>query len=156
MYNLKKVNQQPKKPTSSQKPLSDAHKAHLSKQQKLRTIQQSIANKELNSSETSYSAQNLSDTFQIAHELLESVTADSDSFSSATAQRLLAESGKELIPISGNIDETEEERMARQAKFDLLSRGRTVSYKKMLEYLSSAIGFKVNYQSLLGVRIFSS
>jgi len=84
------------------------------------------------------------------------VTADSDSFSSATAQRLLAESGKELIPISGNIDETEEERMARQAKFDLLSRGRTVSYKKMLEYLSSAIGFKVNYQSLLGVRIFSS
>ena len=50
-------------------------------------------------------------------------------------------------------NETIEEQAARQAQFDLLngSSGNTVNYKKMLEYLSNTIGFKVNYQSLLGV-----
>jgi len=81
------------------------------------------------------------------------VKQNSDLFSSATAQRLLKESGRELVVNSDIPDETEEEKKLRQVQFDLLNAGRTVSYKKMLEYLSDTIGFKVNYQSLLGVRL---
>jgi hypothetical protein len=95
--------------------------------------------------------------FRIAEELLESVKGVNQladitvsQFNSPSAESYLREKGVELK--TAESDESPEQLELKQAQFEILMGGNKVAnYKKMLDYLAMTIGFKVNYQSLLGV-----
>ena len=146
--------------------ISKQNAAQTSKQQKIRNIQQAIANSQSNiNSNQNIDNQCLSLVFKIAHELLESVKeprqppADSASppdaayqqeFCSPSAELYLKENDKQL-EVDDDLHETPRDLEEKKLQFNFLNGSNSVNYKKMLQYLSNTIGFKVIYQSLLGV-----
>ena len=86
-------------------------------------------------------------TYKIAHELLESAKSKeaNNEFESKSAENMISECGRPV-----NIKSEEENA---KIQFKILNGGSNIqNYKKMLEYLAETVGFKANYQSLLGVR----
>ncbi len=97
--------------------------------------------------------------YKIAHELLESVKDGANKiadcskkeFYSETAEIYLKEMGRDL-PVYEEQFETTKQLEEKKLQFNLLNgSNNAVNYKKILEFLSDTIGFKVIYQSLLGV-----
>lgn len=136
------------------KPLNEAQKFQLIKQQKLKNIQQAIDAKHLTNTNDNLDAKTFELVYRIAHELLESVSQKpSESnleFFSQSAETYLKEKGVELNLKSDR--ESPEKLEIERAQFEILNGGvKVANFKKMLDYLATAIGFKVNYQSLLGV-----
>lgn len=134
--------------------MNEAQKLQLIKQQKLRNIQQAIDAKQLSSTNDNLDAKTFELVYRIAHELLESVSQKpSESklkFFSQSAETYLKEKGVEVNSESDR--ESREKLEIEQAQFDILNGGvKVANFKKMLDYLAMTIGFKVNYQSLLGV-----
>ena len=150
------------KPSQAKKPIdteiSKINAAQTSKQQKIRSIQQAIANSQSNNSNQNIDNQCLSLVFKIAHELLESVKeprqptdgAYRQEFCSPSAELYLKENGKKL-GLDDHLHETPRDLEEKKLQFNFLNGNNGANYKKMLEYLSNTIGFKVIYQSLLGV-----
>lgn len=95
--------------------------------------------------------------YKIAYELLESVknNPDSNEFKSPTAE-LLDELTKEQKP-EESVNVNDIDKMIEDKAFKILNgSGNTIiNYKKILEYLSDKMKFKVNYQSLMAVRLFN-
>ncbi len=93
--------------------------------------------------------------YKIAYELLESVknNPDSSEFKSETAESLEIKENKSNESVNVNdIDKIIEDKA-----FKILNgSGNTIiNYKRMLEYLSEKMKFKVNYQSLMAVGLFN-
>ena len=137
-------------------PMNQSQTNHINKQQKIKQIQQIIAN---NQSKLSgiLDQKNLDLVFKIASELLESVPDNINSdkeFYSATAEQILNKNGK--LNEDEQEHESEREQVEKKIQFKILNGGLdSINYKKMLEYLADVLSFKVNYQSLLGVNLFS-
>lgn len=132
--------------------MNEAQKLHFTKQQKLKSIQQTIDAKQSASTNDNLDSKTYELVFRIAHELLESVDQPSETikFYSQSAEAYLKEKGAELSLETER--ESPEKLEKEQAQFEILNGGvKVANYKKMLDYLAMTIGFKVNYQSLLGV-----
>ena len=152
-------NQDNKKAQKPIKPQSQGQINHMVKQQKLKKIQENIANNQSKMNDSNdLDQKDLELVSKIASELLESVKNNSDSdnqskeFYSSTAEQFLKENGKssQQLDEDNNQDETNNEET--KIQFKILNGGTdSINYKKILEFLAKTLCFKVNYQSLLGV-----
>jgi hypothetical protein len=90
--------------------------------------------------------------YKIAHELLEYVknNPESKELKSATAESL--ESNNNNKP-DESININDIDKIIEDKAFEILigSGNTIINYKRILEYLSEKMKFKVNYQSLMGV-----
>jgi hypothetical protein len=155
-------NQDNKKAPKPIKPQSQSQINHMIKQQKLKKIQENIANNQSKMNDSNdLDQKGLELVSKIASELLESVKNNSDSnnqskeFYSPTAEQFLKKNGKssQQLDEDNNQDETNKEET--KIQFKILNGGTdSINYKKILEFLAKTLCFKVSYQSLLGVIYF--
>ena len=98
--------------------------------------------------------------YKIAFELLESVEKKKNNssdlslreFCSETAEQLLSKNKLKQEENDNKQSETNQKTQEELIQFKILNGGLdSVNYKQILEYLAETIGFKVIYQSLLGV-----